>query len=227
MTRAGRLLALLQALRGRRRAVTASELAAEFAVSERTVYRDLKTLAAQGAPIEGAAGLGFVLRPGFFLPPLTLEPDEADAVALGLRFVMRRGDARLKAAARSAAAKVGSVLPASTGAAAAGNGLVVAPSGSGASERLGEAREALAAERKLRLRYRDGRGASSERVVWPVALGFFDAAEILVAWCETRRAFRHFRLDRVEALERLDEPLPSARRTLFARWRAIETGVET
>jgi predicted DNA-binding transcriptional regulator YafY len=103
-------LLLLQALSRRRRAVTAAQLARELEVSERTIYRDLAELAAQGAPVEGEAGVGYVLRPGFFLPPLTLNVDEAEAVQLGLQYVDQRGDEVLTRAAADALAKIASVL---------------------------------------------------------------------------------------------------------------------
>src|SRR5579863_10746728 len=110
VSRSARLLRLLQALRGRRRAVTAAQLADELEVSERTMYRDLAELAAQGAPIEGAAGVGYILRPGLFLPPLMLSEDETEAVMLGLRYVDQRGDDVLQAAASVALAKIAAVL---------------------------------------------------------------------------------------------------------------------
>src|ERR1700730_11430040 len=110
MSRSTRLLRLLQAMRGRRRPVTAAMLAAELEVSERTIYRDVAYLMAQGAPIEGEAGVGYILRPGLFLPPLMLSEDEIEAVLLGLRYVDQRGDAVLKAAASDALAKIGAVL---------------------------------------------------------------------------------------------------------------------
>src|SRR6202040_4450533 len=105
LSRSARLLALLQALRCRRRPVTATALARELHVSERTIYRDLSELAAQGAPVQGEAGVGYLLRPGLFLPPLMLTEDETEAVLLGLRYVDRRGDEGLQAAASSAVAK--------------------------------------------------------------------------------------------------------------------------
>jgi len=124
-----RLVALLQALRNRRRPTTAAELASEFGVSERTVYRDLAALVRWGAAIEGAAGLGYVLRTDGFLPPLMLDGDEADAVVLGLRFVTRCGDEVLAAAARAALGKFAAVLPDDLERRTRLNGLAVAPSG--------------------------------------------------------------------------------------------------
>src|SRR6202043_1299177 len=110
LSRSARLLALLQALRCRRRPVTAAALARELEVSERTIYRDLSELAAQGAPIQGEAGVGYILRPGLFLPPLMLSEDETEAVLLGLRYVDQRGDDVVTKAAATARAKVTAVL---------------------------------------------------------------------------------------------------------------------
>jgi predicted DNA-binding transcriptional regulator YafY len=112
LSRSARLLSLLQAMRGRRGPVTALQLAQSLDVSERTIYRDLAELAAQGAPIEGEAGVGYILRPGLFLPPLMLSEDETEAVMLGLGYVDQRGDEVLKKAATVALAKIGSVLSA-------------------------------------------------------------------------------------------------------------------
>src|SRR5580700_5705349 len=109
LSRSVRLLALLQALRCRRYAVTAAALARELQVSERTIYRDLSELAAQGAPVQGEAGVGYMLRPGLFLPPLMLTEDETEAVLLGLRYVDQH-DILTKAAA-NVHAKILAVLP--------------------------------------------------------------------------------------------------------------------
>src|SRR4029077_18441242 len=111
LSRAARLLALLQALRCRHRPVTAAALARELHVSGRTIYRDLSELAAQGAPVQGEAGVGYMLRPGLFLPPLMLTEDEAEAVLLGLRYVDQRGDDVLTKAPRNAHATILAVLP--------------------------------------------------------------------------------------------------------------------
>ena len=127
MGRSTRLLALLQALRGRRHPVTAAALAQELEVSERTIYRDLSELASQGAPIQGEAGVGYILGPGLFLPPLMLTEDETEAVLLGLRYVDQRGDEMLKEAGRSARAKIISILSPEMQAAAAASLSVPVP----------------------------------------------------------------------------------------------------
>lgn len=219
MSRATRLLDLIQALRRRRRPVAAARLAEELGVSLRTLYRDIETLIAQGAAIEGGAGLGYVLKPGFLLPPLMFSNDEIDALILGLRMVAERGDEDLEQACADALAKIAAVLPAEMEDAMATNGLLAGPAPP--TPHLKLIREALRTEHKLRLRYTDKKDAATERTVWPVALGFFGTAEVLAAWCETRQAFRHFRLDRIEAAT-LSQRYPTRRRILLADWRLSE-----
>ncbi len=218
MSRSARLLDLLQALRRRRRPVSAATLAAELGVSLRTVYRDVATLSAQGAAIAGEAGVGYVLSEDFFLPPLMFSEDEVDALILGLRLVAERGDAELEQAAEDALAKIVAVLPPAMEDAAAASGLVAGPV-AGETPHLAVIRRALRAEEKLHLHYSDKKGRASERVIWPVALGFFEAAEVLAAWCETRRDFRHFRLDRIAAAAPTGARYPKRRRLLLAEWR--------
>lgn len=221
LSRSARLLDLIQALRRRRRPVPAAQLADELGVSLRTIYRDVDTLVAQGAPIQGEAGLGYVLKPGFFLPPLTFNADEVDALILGLRLAAQRGDPSLERAASDALAKIAAVLRPELEDAAAWSGLLAGP-GPAPAPHLAAIRRAIQAEEKLRLRYADKKGAETERTVWPVALGFFEAAEVLAAWCETRQGFRHFRLDRIAAAEPSDQCLPKRRRILLAEWRLLE-----
>lgn len=224
MSRAERLLELMQSLRLRRRPVAGQTLAEELKVSLRTLYRDIEALKAQGARIEGEAGFGYVLRPGFTLPPLMFSLEEVEALALGARWVEGRADHGLTRAARGALAKIAAVLPPERAEALDWPTMLAAASRAGESEAasLPVIREALMAGRKLQLAYIDKDGRSSARVVWPVALGFFDHARMLAAWCETRAAFRHFRLDRLEKAEMLDARPPKARRTLLIDWRRAE-----
>ena len=222
MSRAARLLGLAQALRRRRRPVSAVALAGELGISLRTIYRDVATLQAQGAPIEGEVGLGYVMGRGFFLPPLMFGADEADAVILGLSFVARRGDADLAGAARDALAKIVAVLPAEREDAALASGLIAGPAGSAGAAHLATLRRAIRGERALALAYTDKKGTATRRTVWPVALGFFEAAEVLAAWCETRRDFRHFRLDRIASVEDTGRRYPKHRRVLLAEWRLAQ-----
>jgi predicted DNA-binding transcriptional regulator YafY len=222
MPRSERLLDLLQALRRHRRPVSGAALAAELSVSLRTIYRDIETLVGQGAPIEGEAGVGYVLRPGFTLPPLMFNTEEIEALTLGCRFVMVQPDPALARAARDALAKISAVLPPGQGPAVEASPLIAGPSAGVAPISLSVLRAALKTERKLRIRYRDGGGALSERTIWPIALAFFDEARVLVGWCELRGAFRHFRADRLVGLTVLDEVVPKRRRALLKAWRDSE-----
>ena len=190
---------------------------------ESTILRGsaLATLQAQGAPIEGAPGLGYVLRDGFTLPPLMFSVDEIEALVLGTRWVMDRGDPRLAAAARDALAKVAAVLPAPLRHELDSSALLVGP---GPDLVAGDTegatlRGAIRREHKLAITYRDQAGAASQRTVWPFALGYFDRARVLVAWCELRKAIRHFRCDRITALAVLDQRYPQRRQALLKMWR--------
>lgn len=220
MVRSARLLALVQALRRHRLPVTAADLASELDVSLRTIYRDIATLQAEGAAIEGEAGFGYVLRDGFFLPPLMFDEDEVDALILGLRLVGTRGDRELETAAANALAKIAAVLPPPLADAPATSALLAGPGGSGATDALGTLRRAIRAERTLHLAYADGTGRSTNRTVWPVAIGFFGDSEVLAAFCELRNDFRHFRLDRIADLRVSADPMPRRHRLLLAEWRA-------
>ena len=224
MARAKRLLVLLQALRRRRRPASAHALADELGVSVRTVYRDIETLVAEGADIEGEAGVGYVLRPGFTLPPLMFDAEEIEALTLGCRWVIVRGDRKLAKAARDALAKIDAVLPAHARDQIAASPLIAAPGDAGRSGDgdLAAIRAALKSERKLRIDYADGRKRATTRIVWPIALAFFEEARVLCAWCELRRDFRHFRVDRIGSLTVLDERLAKRRSVLLKEWRAAQ-----
>jgi predicted DNA-binding transcriptional regulator YafY len=224
MSRAERLLDLMRALRMRRRPVAGQALAEELGVSLRTLYRDIAALQAQGARIEGEAGFGYVLKPGFTLPPLMFSLEEVEALALGARWVGGRADDGLAKAARGALAKIAAVLPPERADVLDWPSLLAGPSRTAEREAaiLPLVRQALSGERKLGFAYEDKDRRRSKRVVWPVALAFFDSARMLAAWCETRAAFRHFRLDRMMEPIVLDERLPKARRTLLKEWKRIE-----
>ncbi len=233
MSRAQRLLALLQLLHCHRYPVRAAALAAELGVSLRTLYRDVATLQAQGARIEGAPGLGYVLRPGFTLPPLTFTEDEVEALVLGARWVVDRADAPLGAAARHAVAKIRAVLPPDRRQSLEDTTLLVGPGAplngappvaehAGGDAGLTIIRRTIRAERKLTLTYRDLHERESVRTIWPFALAFFDRARVVVGWCELREGFRHFRTDRIAALTPLETRYPRRRDALLREWRAAQ-----
>jgi len=224
MARSERLLELIQALRRHRRPVSGQALADELGVSLRTIYRDVQTLVGQGASIDGEAGLGFILRPGFVLPPLMFSDEELEALVLGLRWVAQRTDASFEHAAMNALAKIAAVLPDDLRNNVEGIGLVAFPSRDADERRfdLTPIRGAIRAEQMVVLDYADVTGQHTRRTVWPIALAFFERSRVLAAWCELRRDFRHFRIDRIIALHETGKRYPQRRRALMKQWREIE-----
>ena len=224
MSRAERLLELMQSLRRHRFPVTGVALAADLGISIRTLYRDIASLQAQGARIEGEPGVGYVLKPGFTLPPLMFSQEEIEALVLGSRWVAQRADACLGAAARNALAKVAAVLPANLRHDLDESSLLVGPGEpiAAGDQQLSEIRSAIRLERVVQIRYRDVSGALSERDIWPFALGFFDRVRVVVAWCVLRQSFRHFRTDRIDALTVFDTRIARRRAALLAEWRQVE-----
>ncbi len=224
MSRSERLFDLLQLLRRHRQAISGAAIAAELGISLRTVYRDIATLQAQGACIDGAPGLGYVMQPGFSLPPLMFSADEIEALVLGSRWVVERGDGRLAAAARDALAKIAAVLPAELRHELDTSALLVGPGQALAAGDVEVAtiRQAIRTEHKLEIRYRDAAANDSLRTIWPFALGFFDRARVVVGWCELRQSIRHFRTDRITSLTLAGERYPRRRQALMKAWREQE-----
>lgn len=224
MSRAERLLELIDVLRSSKRPVSGDDLAERMGVSIRTLYRDIASLRAQGAPIDGEPGLGFVLRPGFLLPPLMFPEDEIEALALGAKYVADRADAKLAAAAASALSRIGAVVPRRLLQSIEAQHLVI---GHGAgrpaqSVDLSIYRKAIKSERKLRIAYTDSNSVETERVVWPFLIGFFNGVSLLSAWCEARDDIRHFRTDRIGSAVETGDKYPRRRHELERLWRETE-----
>jgi predicted DNA-binding transcriptional regulator YafY len=217
--RTDRMLALLQGLRRRRRPVSAQVLADELGVSVRTLYRDVAVLRGRGAQIEGEPGVGYVLKPSFFLPPLMFSQTETEALVLGMRWVSTYADRSLAAAADDALAKISAVLPKQARDAAGAVPLRVGPPPPAPSEDLAPLRDAIRRERKLRVRYQDERGRVTERVLWPFAIGYFTGGRVLAAWCEQRQGYRHFRSDRLLSVHTIDERYPRKGTDMLREWR--------
>lgn len=221
MSRATRLLDLLQLLRRHRAPVSGTALAEALGVSIRTLYRDIATLQAQGADIQGEPGLGYVLRPGFTLPPLMFSVDELEALVLGSRWVAVRGDARLGAAAADAVAKIRAVLPDALRETVDAATLTVPMlRDEPVAVDVAEIRVAARREHKLVITYRDLDGADTTRTIWPLLIGFFDRVQVLAAWCELRQDYRAFRVDRIRSVAAKDERFPRRRAVLVKEWRA-------
>jgi predicted DNA-binding transcriptional regulator YafY len=222
VSRSERLMDILQSFRRRSRAVSAQTLADELDVNVRTIYRDILTLQAQGVPIDGEAGVGYILRPGHTLPPLMFTSDEIEALVLGARWVTTRGDAALSLAARDSLAKIAAVLtptPALLSDLETTTLIVGQPRGSEVeSSMTALIRTSIRGDKKLCIDYRSEDGNSSVRTVRPFALGFFDHTQLMVAWCELRQDFRNFRLDRIRACVATGETSPVPHRALLAEW---------
>lgn len=223
VARSERLLVLLQVLRRYRQPVSGKTLAAETGVSLRTLYRDIASLQAQGALIEGEAGLGYVLKPGFMLPPMMFSPEEIEALVLGSRWVAKMADARLAAGAVDALEKIAAVLPPDLRQEIDNSTLLVAnPRRQEDKSDLVLIRKAIRAEHILDLAYSDEKGAPTQRHVWPFALGFFDSVRVMIAWCELRNGFRHFRTDRIVSAVSTEKRYPRRRAVLLKEWREAE-----
>jgi len=235
MRRADRLFLIIHALRGRRTALPARRLAETLGVSQRTVYRDVADLQLSGVPIEGEAGVGYVLRKGSDIPPLMFNADELEALVVGTRFVRAFGGERLGQSAAAALLKIQAVLPAEMRERGRRTRIFAPPrddryEATGLIDRL---HAAIEARHVLRLDYRDQDGRSSLRDVEPLCLAFWGGAWTLGAWCRLRADFRSFRPDRIVAFdpvqrdgapETFDE---TPARGLDAYLRAVGAGVSS
>ena len=221
MRRGDRLFELIEILRRARRPISAKVISDELEVSKRTVYRDIAALMAQRVPIRGEAGVGYILEAGFHMPPLMLTQDEIEAAVLGAQWAQTRGEPELARAAARLIAKIEVIAPAETSAVFAEPTTSVAPIAA-PNEVLNAAEIRLAIRRrnKIWMSYRDEKEAVSERVIWPVLLGYRDAGRIIVAWCELRDAFRCFRTERIIGARVLSDVIPQRMDRLRTRWRA-------
>jgi predicted DNA-binding transcriptional regulator YafY len=222
MRRAERLFQIIQILRRSTGPVTAGALAEELETSKRSVYRDIAALIGQRVPIRGEAGFGYVLEGGFDLPPLMLTTEEVEAAVLGAQWVAGHADPALALAARDLIAKIAASVPDSLRPIIHEAAARTPPAWNMPADGIDVAlaRAWTRKGQKIALVYRDRNGEVSKRVVWPVAIAYFDAARILVAWCELRQDFRDFRVDRTIEAEFLDERFPCRPADLRRRWSA-------
>jgi predicted DNA-binding transcriptional regulator YafY len=206
MRRADRLFQIVQLIRGRR-LTTAAFLADRLEVSQRSVYRDVAALQAQGVPIEGEAGVGYRMRRGFDLPPLMFTTQEAQALVACMRVAQPRVDTGLARHADDALAKILAVLPAVERAAAESLAVYAPQVGPdhATRQRLEQLRHATDLKTKLRVEYRDIKDDISTRVLRPLGCFFWGDVWTLAAWCESREDFRNFRVDRIQRIEVLAE----------------------
>jgi predicted DNA-binding transcriptional regulator YafY len=222
MGRSTRLFEIIQILRGAKSPIPARAIADALEVTKRTVYRDIVTLQAMRIPVEGAAGVGYVMRSGFDLPPLMFTADEIEAIVVGLSLLGRTGDAGLQAAASHVVRKIVEVLPDATDNGFDGSPLHVSRWNAVPPSEIDHRaiRRAIREEQKLQLRYQDATARSTERTVRPIALVYYVDSIVLAAWCELREDFRHFRLDRMEACLPTPDRFTREGERLRTAWRA-------
>jgi predicted DNA-binding transcriptional regulator YafY len=223
MRRADRLFDIIQILRTAAGPVTAAMLADKLEVTVRTIYRDVAALQASRVPIEGAAGLGYVLRRGFDLPPLMFTTEEIDAIAVGVRLLRRLRDPKLQAAAEGVLAKLSVVVPEPLQSQLVAAPVYVsegsAPAVTGID--FSELRSAIHDTRKMSIAYVDENGRHTRRTIWPLAMAYYVDVTLIAAWCELRNDFRHFRVDRISDARLLHQHFPQDNGRLMADWLAL------
>lgn len=220
MRRADRLFQIIQVLRRTQKPLTAEAIAKELETSKRTIYRDIATLICQRVPIRGEAGTGYVLEKGFDMPPLMLTPDEIEAAVLGAQWVAGRADPVLARAAQDLIAKIVETIPERLQPLALEPASRTPPAWDESPDGIDmtQLRAHIHASKKIRLGYRDEQGRDSARTIWPIAVGYLETVRHLIAWCEMRKDFRSFRIDRIVQATFLDEKYPERRAALRARW---------
>lgn len=207
MRRADRLIKITHFLRRRRRAVTAKRIAEEFDICTRTVYRDIQDLMDSGVPIAGEAGVGYLIDKQYYLPPVTFDTDELEAIALGISMVRQWTDDKFAAQASNAFDKIQAVLPAKLQGEIQQITTYSMPTKPPLpwTVSFSDLRECIRTRRKIQIDYSDQDDKSTSRTVRPLALVFFSPVWLLTSWCEKRHDFRHFRLDRIQALQQCDD----------------------
>ncbi|MBG6159237.1 putative DNA-binding transcriptional regulator YafY [Labrenzia sp. EL_159] len=226
MRRTERLFQIIQILRSTRSPITGRDLADELEISIRTLYRDMAELMAQRIPITGEAGTGYVLDDGYDMPPLMLTADELEAAALGAAWVAAEADPTLSRAARDLVSKLSEAIPRELRPVVLDASTKAIQTRSRVVERFDGAllRHAIRERYKLELTYIDRDKGTTNRIVWPLLIAFLDRSRYLVAWCETREDFRHFKTDRVQELKVLGGKYPGRRTVLIRDWERAMAG---
>lgn len=215
MRRADRLFEIIQLLRRANHPLTAHDIAAQLEVSERTIYRDIAVLQARRTPIEGAAGIGYILRKSYDLPPLNFDTEEIEAIVVGLALLSRTGDAGLQKAAARVARKIDATGDPATRLVVSDWGV-----GNGQSDRLSLLRQSIREEEVLEIAYENVAGVHSTRCVQPLAIAYFVEVNLLAAWCELRQDFRLFRIDRITSTTPQHRFFKGKSDALRTRWNA-------
>lgn len=222
MSRIDRMFELIQVLRSADRPLTGRELADRLEVSLRSIYRYCTALQSMGIPIEGEAGVGYILRRSYNLPPLSFTPDESEAILIGLRMIARLGDKGLVRLAEHAISKM--MIAASVSEVSCDVRVFVSVAGTPStpdhiSQKI---RSSIKDETILDIVYRDKAGSQSERRIWPLCQVFYPDATVVAAWCELRNDFRHFRLDWILEAQSVPEVFADQGSELRKQWQRRE-----
>lgn len=203
MRRADRLIKIVHFIRSRRQAVTAKRISEEFEICTRTVYRDIQDLINSGAPIRGEAGVGYIIDKQYYLPPITFDAQELEAIGLGISMVRQWTDEPFAKKADSAFEKIQAVLPASLQGELEQITTYSIPNQSALpwTVSFSDLRESIRIRRKIRIKYTDVAQQTTIRILHPLALIFCSPIWLLATWCEKRNDFRNFRLDRIQTVK--------------------------
>lgn len=200
-------------MRSQTKPITAEKLGEILEVSTRTVYRDIAALQAMRTPIEGEAGIGYVMRSGYDLPPLNFEVEEIEAIVVGLSLLRRTGDSGLLKAAARVSAKIDKISNST-------ESLHVSSWGADAPLKadMSMLRQVIRDEQKILIHYCDKFNSSTRRTVLPISIVYYVEVIVLVAWCELRNDFRCFRADRISVCKPLDKYFKSCGHQLRIHW---------
>lgn len=222
MSRINRLFEVVQELRRADRPVRGQELAEKLEVSLRTIYRDCASLLAMGIPIEGEAGIGYVMRSGYDLPPLSFTKAEREAINVGLRMLGRTGDQALVNAADGVLSKLAVAEQISENISDVKRFVSQAGAPVASSDIVHTVRDAIDCEHKLVIEYRARDESVTLRKVWPLCLVYYPDATVVASWCELRDDFRHFRLDWLLAISPTIESFAGKGHELRKQWQERE-----
>ena len=217
MRRTDRLFEIIQILRSENRVITANEIAARLEVSTRTIYRDIQTLQSMRTPIEGEAGIGYLMRQGYDLPALNFSAEEIEAIVVGLSLVAQTGDKGLQRAAQQVSHKIDAIRERMESLQVSDRGALVPT-----AVDPDMIRRAIREEQKLDIHYRDENEQDSSRQVRPLAVIYYVHAMLMVAWCELRNDFRHFRVDRMQSCAETGNFFKGEGDDLRAKWKLLE-----
>lgn len=217
MRRTERLFEIIQILRETKSSLTANEIAGRLEVSVRTIYRDIQALQSMQVPIDGEAGVGYVMRQGYDLPPINFTSEEIEAIVVGLNLVSRTGDIALLKAAQSVSTKISTVRQKM-------ESLRVSNWGTKVPRNIEpeQIRKSIRDQEKLTIIYVDEQNNETARTILPIAMIYYVESMVVVGWCELRQGFRHFRVDRIRQCDAIGEYFHPKGDSLRRRWEISE-----